>query len=524
MKTPDKRFLLAACGLAGYGLGVQAVCGQPAAGSRPNILFIQTDQLSVKALSCYGGAVPTPNIDRLACEGALFRHAYAARPTSSPCRASIVTGLYTHQHGVVSNVAPQKQEGLTPEDITTDKILFENGYDTHHYGKWHIGGEGRFPYFPDMYGYTDYVRENRARAAGRQRNDTGEWMFFKGLPFPVELAEPIASRQSWFREHWGRKANFESVAKIGRLRDEPGSWVDAMVCDKTIETLNALKGSGRPFMITTSFIYPHDPNFVSSPYYEMFDPGTLETAGTDKIEKIYEKDWSAQLARGWGEEGVKEFLRIYCAAVKYIDDQVGRLLAALEANGQLEHTVIVFTADHGDMMGNHGMVWKTTSSFYQDVVQIPFIVYYPKAVKPGIYDVPVSVVDFMPTFLSAAGHPELLPAGRPGIDLMPYLINGSMEEFPRKYAVSERIDNNAGGERAVKPDPSAGFMITDTRWKYVVHPDGRQLLFDLECDPMETTNVIASNPTRKRELREALMNWLHETGWTGGYGFFSRLD
>ena len=265
---------------------------------------------------------------------------------------------------MVSNVAPQKQEGLTPEDITTDKILFENGYDTHHYGKWHIGGEGRFPYFPDMYGYTDYVRENRARAAGRQRNDTGEWMFFKGLPFPVELAEPIASRQSWFREHWGRKANFESVAKIGRLRDEPGSWVDAMVCDKTIETLNALKGSGRPFMITTSFIYPHDPNFVSSPYYEMFDPGTLETAGTDKIEKIYEKDWSAQLARGWGEEGVKEFLRIYCAAVKYIDDQVGRLLAALEANGQLEHTVIVFTADHGDIAFEADSYVLATGSYF----------------------------------------------------------------------------------------------------------------------------------------------------------------
>ena len=505
----------------------------PAAASaqdqKPNILFIQADQLSVKALSCYGGAVETPNLDRLAREGALFEHAYASRPTSSPCRASIVTGLYTHQHGVVSNTSPKVQQGLGPGDVTTDKILWENGYATHHYGKWHIGGEGSFPYFPDMYGYTNYMQTRRGEAKKRRAEEGGEdWMYFKGMDFPVELADPIRKKQNQFREKWGKKESFESFSRIGRLKLDTDQWVDYQVATRAIETMTSYKDSGRPFMVTASFIWPHDPNFAPSEYYDRIDPDKLQLPGTPVIEDIYKDDWSAQLAKGWGKDGVKEFLRIYYANVMMVDDQVGRLLDALEKNGQLDNTLVVFVADHGDMMGNHSMVWKTTKSFYQDVAQVPLLIRYPKAVKAGKrYSMPVSVVDLMPTFLSAAGMENLLPEDRPGINLLPYLKGRKNEKnFPRTYVFSERIDNNSNGERRVSLNPKAGFMATDTHWKYVIHPDGRELLFNMDKDPLETEDVasLAENRSRVLAFRAELRKWLEETQWTGGYSFLDKLN
>ena len=521
MKT---QLALTALGLAACGTSTQAQ-GKENPAQQPNILFIQADQLNVNALSCYGGIVPTPNLDRLARGGALMRQAYVTRPTSSPCRASIVTGLHTHQHGVVNNIDPKNQKGLTEQDTTTEKLLHSSGYQTHHYGKWHVG-DGPYSWFPDMYSYGDFCKENRASRASMRRTDTGEWMEYKGLAYPVELAPPIATQQEHFKNVWRKRAQ-DDITKIGRMRMGEEGWVDWATCERTIARLNTLKGSDKPFMVTASFIYPHDPNFVCSPHYDRFDPAVLPIPGTPFVEQRYTSEWSYQLAQGWGPDGVREFLRIYYGEVAYVDMLVGRLLETLEANGQLEHTMIVFVTDHGDMMGNHGMVWKTTTSFYQDVVHIPMIFYHPGSIKPATYDIPVSVVDFMPTFLSATGHAELLPAGRPGIDLMPWLTGKKRtKDFPRKYVVCERVSNNAKGERKVLPGVKAGLMITDTRWKYVVYTDsGFELLYDMGKDRYETRNLAADPASRKQlvRMRSALRDWLTETGWRGGYEFFDTL-
>ncbi|GHV01187.1 hypothetical protein FACS1894159_08560 [Bacteroidia bacterium] len=254
----------------------------------------------------------------------------------------------------------------------------------------------------------------------------------------------------------------------------------------------------------------------------MFDPSAIPDPASDRPDKLYMGNWSYQLAQGWGKEGVKEFMRIYYAGVKYVDDQVGRLLDALKRNGQDKNTLVIFLSDHGDMLGNHGMVWKTTDSFYQDLVRIPMIISCPGVVRAGQYAMPVSVVDLMPTLLSAAGRKEILPAGRPGIDLIPWLDGRkNAGTFPRKYVVCERIDNNAQGRREVLPGAKAGFMISDTQWKLVQYTNGDRLLYDLKTDPDETAD-LASSPRAAAtldRLRHALAEWLEQTQWRGGMDF-----
>ena len=134
MKLQSKLFLSTVCFLEAYCCNAQA--SQKSEQENPNIIFIQCDQLNAKALNCYGGPVPTPNLDWLASRGVRFTNAICSTPTSSPSRASTVTSLYTHQHGVVQNIP--KLPGITEQDITTDKILHENGWDKHKYCKWNL--------------------------------------------------------------------------------------------------------------------------------------------------------------------------------------------------------------------------------------------------------------------------------------------------------------------------------------------------------------------------------------------------
>ena len=158
------------------------------------------------------------------------------------------------------------------------------------------------------------------------------------------------------------------------------------------------------------------------PYYHAFDPDTLQIPG-GVIETIYKVDWSHEMYARFGPAGVREFLRIYYAQLIYIDDQVGRLLEALDATGEARNTVVVFTADHGDMMGAHEMLWKSTISFYRQIVDIPLIVRYPAKIHSGICDAQVNGVDLMPTFLELAG--VAVPAGIEGRSLVP-LLTGKM--------------------------------------------------------------------------------------------------
>ncbi|KPK37980.1 MAG: hypothetical protein AMJ65_13505, partial [Phycisphaerae bacterium SG8_4] len=371
MRQRTRREFLKAAGLAtAAGVG-------PGRAGRPNILFIMCDQLSANALSCYGGPVPTPNIDRIADNGVRFNQATCTTPYCSPTRASIITGMYPHAHGIVLNAGP-RQRGIDAEDVTTERLLKQTGYETHHYGKWHLEGDD-LPYYTDMFrSGVEYKRKTDPFFDQVRGTDRATWMDWYAWALPVEISPAYRRQVEAIGDRWKNKVYADFITKMGRLKMPVEECFDVQVADLTCDRLKALKSSDNPFMITCSFIWPHDPNVVPSPYYEAFDPEQLDLPVNRHVrEELFEKDWGREIIAALGEPGMREFLRVYYGMVKLIDDQVGRILETLNETGKADDTVVLFTADHGDMMGGHGMVWKSTRAFYEEIVRVPLLISYP---------------------------------------------------------------------------------------------------------------------------------------------------
>ncbi len=297
---------------------------------------------------------------------------------------------------------------------------------------------------------------------------------------------------------------------MGRLDLPLSQNFDVQVTDRACERISGLRDD--PFMITCSFNYPHDPNVVPSPYYEAFSPDNIELpANYDTREERFEEEWSRRIVADLGEAVAREFLRIYYASVKLVDDQVGRVLRALDETGRAEDTIVLFTADHGDMAGGHGMIWKSTSSFYDEVVRVPLIVRWPGGLSPQVSSVEAGLTDVMPTLLELAEHP--IPGHVQGHSLAPYITGAADPSTAPSYRFSERVPAPAGHARALPDEPHGSFMIRGEGWKYVRYAGGDECLYNLTDDPGEVTN-LADTPAvgaRKQQLAAALDSWLAET-------------
>jgi arylsulfatase A-like enzyme len=244
-------------------------------------------------------------------------------------------------------------------------------------------------------------------------------------------------------------------------------------------------------MITCSFVWPHDPNVVPSPYYEAFDPEKIKLPENFGVsEKRFENNWSREIVRDLGEPGLREFLRIYYGMVKLIDDQVGKILRTLDETGKANDTIVIFTADHGDMMGGHGMVWKSTAAFYDEVVRVPLLVRYRR--KP-------------------------IPEQAQGQSLVPFLTGERNISKARQYTFSERVRANPQGRRKVIPGTKGEFMVRGKGWKFIRYHDGQEYLYCLNADAGETRNVAADprNRSCREELAAEIEEWLKRTGWPG---------
>jgi arylsulfatase A-like enzyme len=290
---------------------------------RPNVLLIMCDQLNPAVLSCYGGPVDTPHLDRLAYEGILFANATTPFPVFSPARASLVTGKFPHAHRIAHNVcrrdypeisSPETEEGIKKNDLTFDQIYYQQGFATHHYGKWHLLDDD-LPYFPDMYtehdGHANYMRDIYTAVATQNRET---WMDWYGWKLPVERTDVFQQALKQRKDILENHPYEEFIHKIGKLTLPVEQTFDFQVANKTIEQIKNICSTSmnsRPsFMITCSFNYPHDPNVIPSPYYELFDPARISIPSNVHCEQRFAGDFSRMAGDTLGEVGMKEFLRV----------------------------------------------------------------------------------------------------------------------------------------------------------------------------------------------------------------------
>ena len=475
LNTTTRRGFLRSAGLTALAAPAAVQClAAPARKDGLNVLLIMTDEQHFRSLSATGSPyIETPNMDRLVHAGARFENATCVTPYCSPSRASILTGLYPHRHGVLHNVSPTRntQEPLAPDAFpNTECLLHEQGYAMGHRGKWHLGKTGDFACYEQL-GYVgkageyhQFLEERLPKARFADDRDPGRYL---GRP----VAKIPAVRKGWKAFNEVPKNGVAYIATIGRTVVPPELLPETRITSQVLDLLDAC--ADRNFMITVSWSPPHDLWVMPEPYYSMVDRRTIALPGTTELPRWDQRGMSKRLGDLMGLDGIREYAAIYHGMVKYIDDQLGRVLRKIDELGLAERTLIIFTSDHGDMVGAHGCIGKSISSFFDDLVRIPLLLQLPGTIKPGtVIKEPVSQVDFMPTILDYVGLP--IPQGIHGRSLRP-LLEGKPSAW-RDYAFCQRADRLR--------------MLRTDRYKYAYGVKGTMLaLYDLHGDPNEDRNL-----------------------------------
>ncbi|ARN57402.1 sulfatase-like hydrolase/transferase [Sedimentisphaera salicampi] len=440
----------AALALAGETLGARKT-------GRPNLVIIHTDEHNFRTLGCCrdmlskeqaymwgeGLKVDTPHIDSIAKQGAIATSCYSSSPVCSPSRSSLQTGLYPQATAVKKNDIP-----MLSSVKTFAGVLQEKGYATTYLGKWHLDGNGKPQWDPKRnFGYQD----------NRYMYNRGHWKILKDTPDGAEIVGK-------FKGEWNYKYDITKA-------DEKSFTTD-FLCDRTIQAIE--RDKDRPFCVMCSIPDPHGPNKVRSPYNKMFDKDKFEEPRTMNTGKEVPgwvskgKQWTDGYNE-WQRNGLAE----YFGMVKCIDDNVGKILSFLKRTGLEENTIVIFTSDHGDLMGEHNRHNKGLP--YETSARIPFVIKYPDKIKPGkIIKKANTNTDFAPTILSLMGFEGELK-GCHGEDISKDFTS------PEKIVDSERIVyfRHAGEKWAA---------AVSSRYKLVLSTVDRPWLFDLEKDPDELTN------------------------------------
>jgi arylsulfatase A-like enzyme len=298
---------------------------------------------------------------------------------------------------------------------------------------------------------------------------------------PVEMI-PVIERG--FHEFFAIPNNRVAyISIIGRSLIPPELLPETQITSQVLDLIE--KNADRNFMITASWSPPHDLWVIPEPYYSLVDRTRIELPGDFDMPAWDRRGPSKRLGDIMGPEGIREYVAIYHGMVKYIDDQVGRVLKKLDDLGLADNTLVIFTTDHGDMAGAHGCIGKSIFSFYDDLVRIPLLMRLPGRIRSGVVvRRPVSQVDVMPTILDYVGLPA--PKGIHGRSLRP-LIEGRPVQW-RDYAFCQRAD--------------AGRMLRTERYKFTYRVKPRAVaLYDLENDPHEDHN-LADDPAHAKTVRQ----------------------
>ena len=420
---------------------------------RPNILLLMADQFRGDCIGADGNrAIRTPNLDRLAAEGARFRCAYSSTPSCTPARAGLLTGLSPWRHGMLGydRVALEYAHEMP-------RMLRDAGYYTIGIGKMHFHPQR------NLHGFHRTILDESGREQSSDfRSDYRSW-FWSVAP----TLDPDATGIGWNDYRAGTYALPEHL--------HPTRWTGDVACSFLREYRDP-----RPFFLKVSFARPHSPYDPPERFRRMYDnadvpPALIGDWATCNDIRADPKDYS--LWRGnLGPEQPRLSRRAYYGSVTFIDEQIGRILKVLEDRDLLDRTLVLFTADHGDMLGDHHL-WRKTYA-YEGSARIPMLIRWPKnlaAERGRVLAQPVELRDVLPTFLDAAGVP-IVEADFDGRSLLD-LVRGRTEKW-REVLDLEHSRCYPGSE--------SWNALTDGRIKYIFHATtGREQLFDLEKDPGE---------------------------------------
>lgn len=442
---------------------------------RPNIVLIMTDQQRGDCLGVDGHPVlKTPYLDQLASEGVRFSSAYSACPQCIPARRTALTGRTPEGHGVYRN------SWMPLLDPTLPQLLTEAGYQTHLVGKLHFWPRRK------LYGFmsADWS-DGPYGTLERSMGNYGLWLREQGFPYPERTAmDHGVSVNGWKSRPWHLDERYHFTNWVTRKARD---FLDRR--DPTV-----------PFFLNLGYFHPHGPCTPPQAYWDRYIGRDLPkpiTADWSTTQQEYEPglpvdSWHTVL----DEESMHRWRAGYYASITHIDDQIGTLLRVLP-----ENTIVIFTSDHGEMLGDHQWIRKTRA--LEPSARIPFVARFPQStgIAAGqVRDEPIELMDLMPTCLDAAG--VQVPDGVDGSSLLG-LLRG--EARWRAWVHGEM--NRLGGS-----DPATGMQyLTDGKRKYIWEPGiGRELFFDLEADPEERTNLIDSSE-RAEEIgvwRERLVDRL----------------
>ena len=440
--------------------------------TRPNLLFIQVDQMTASFLGAYGNTLArTPHLDALARRSVVFDSAYTNFSLCAPSRFSMLSGRLASEIGAYDNGAE------FPSSVPTfAHYLVACGYHTSLVGKMHFVGADQ------LHGYQDRLTTDIYPSSFAW---TGDWNeateAHSNDARSFTLAGPVTRNvQMDYDEevlHRARRKLYDLARNFG-------------IADDT------------PWHLTVSFTHPHDP--YQSPH-RLFDRYAHDEIDMPAVDLIENGDpYSVRLRRQYGLESFQptpEQVRLarhgYYGAVSYADELVGGVLAALEESGMAQNTVVVFSTDHGDMLGERGLWYKRT--FYEGASRIPLMVSWPERFEAGRVGANVSLVDLLPTFMDLGGAHEL------GVEPVDALAGRSLVPLMDGAHVPES-DDVVFGENLSEGATAPILMAKVGSWKYVWSGCDPAQLFNLADDPLELTNLSGQSEfaDRETELHERL--------------------
>lgn len=458
---------------------------------RRNLLLILADQQRSDTLACYGNDfVKAPHLNEFAAQSFVFRRAYCVQPVCTPSRATLMTGLWPHTHGCVKKNIP------LPTNRPTLAELVPPEYRRAYYGKWHLGDE-----LVSQHGFEEWLSiedgHYRQYFSSREqlelRSEYHHFLVQHGFQPDSRAKDGVPIFSRWFAARLAER--FTKASYLGG------------------EAARFLREYGRsdPFVMVVSFLEPHPPFF--GPLNDLHDPATLPTGDA------FLEPPSADMARRnqlWARRFEHRFKKYplesewdwrrlranYYGLISLVDRAVGEILAALEDSGRAEDTLVVFTSDHGEMMGDHAMLTK--SVMYEEATRVPLLMRVPWLGRDQrLIEELVSQVDLVPTILDLLGIE--VPSYLQGENQTPLLLGE--QGMGRKHLTIM-------WHKESRRDSDARTIVSDDRWKLNVYPMDTWELFDLASDPFERKNLFdqADQGERIGQMYDTLSQWQAAVG------------